>query len=235
MRAILLGNDTMHRRYIINQLIDAGININACVFQENILNPNFELRPNWAAKEEETLRKLFLENGSLDISRVKQVLYVKNWNDLSHQLQMEINLADFIIVSGAGWIKGSFLKAIKDKSLNVHLGIAEEYRGLDTNLWAWYHSDYENIGITIHQLDYTLDTGGIYFSERLPVSTNMRLWNLRYFETITAVNLIKKAYKLHKNGNLVSRSQTKIGRYYSHMPAVIKNNLKHNILDQQGF
>ena len=58
MRAILLGNDTMHRRYIINQLIDAGININACVFQENILNPNFEIRPNWAAKEEETLRKI---------------------------------------------------------------------------------------------------------------------------------------------------------------------------------
>ena len=79
-----------------------------------------------------------------------------NLSSIDIETKKEISKANFIIVSGADWIKGELLNKIKHKSLNVHMGIAQKYRGLDSNLWAWYHNDFKNMGVTLHKLDYSL-------------------------------------------------------------------------------
>ena len=45
---------------------------------------------------------------------------------------------------------------------------AQYYRGLDSDLWAIYHRDYKNIGVTIHMVDSELDTGEILYQENTP-------------------------------------------------------------------
>ena len=78
--------------------------------------------------------------------------------------------ANFVIISGADLIKGQLLEMLRLKALNVHMGIAEKYRGLDSNLWAWYHKDYKNIGVTLHKLNKNLDTGQIFKSQSLKIN-----------------------------------------------------------------
>ena len=106
------------------------------------------------------------------------------------------------------------------------MGIAEKYRGLDSNLWAWYHKDFRNIGVTLHKLDNDLDSGLIFRSQRLKLNKNQKVWLLRYLESELAIKLLKQAINKIKNSKLKFRKQKFDGRYYSFMPSVIKNSLK---------
>ena len=105
------------------------------------------------------------------------------------------------------------------------MGIAEKYRGLDSNLWAWYHEDYKNMGVTLHELDHNLDTGKIFKKGFLNISYKTQVWLLRYHESNLATKLIISAINKFNTNKYVLNKQKNIGRYYSFMPAVIKNNL----------
>lgn len=51
----------------------------------------------------------------------------------------------------------------------------------------------------------------------------MKIYQLRYYATVLAVSLLLKAIKDYLKDNMVYLPQEKKGRYYSHMPAVLKN------------
>lgn len=228
MQVLLIGTDTLHRRFIINSLADEH-DITACFYDGDLLLPKFDVKPNWAEMESKSLKDLFLiKTNSIN---AKKLFYVNSWEKVNNQLFKEIQIADIVLISGAGRIKGEFFNQIRDKAINIHLGIAEEYRGLDTNLWAWYHKDVDNIGVTLHEIDPTLDTGRIFFSEKLPMSCDIHPWNLRYHETIMAIKLINSALFLKQSKELVSRAQYRCGRYYSFMPAVLKNYLSPSLTE----
>jgi len=119
---------------------------------------------------------------------------------------------------------------LRPKALNVHMGIAEKYRGLDSNLWAFYHHDYKSIGVTLHKLDRRLDTGQVFKSQSLTINKKTKIWLLRYLESDLAVKLLKMALNSFGKKKLILRRQKKIGRYYSFMPAVIKNKIQYNVV-----
>ena len=129
---------------------------------------------------------------------------------------------DYFIVSGAGLIKGEVLDFIQPKAINVHLGHAQFYRGLDTNLWALYHKDYKNIGVTLHNLEEQLDTGDVYNFKSINLSKKIDIWKLRYFESKLVTEMIKNLINDLSKGSLNLKKQVQIGRYYSFMPSVIK-------------
>ena len=219
---LLVGSDTPHRRFIINKLQDAGHNITSCLFLESIVLPKFNVDSPWAAEEKKELKDLYLKETRDDLDRVNAVLYPASLTIDDPLVRAAIVNADFVIVSGADRIRGDVLSAIENKSLNVHMGIAEEYRGLDSNLWAWYHCDYRNIGVSLHKLDSSLDTGDLLQVERIKITDQTKVWELRYQESVLAVKLISKTLKdvaIHK---VILRTQKCIGRYYSFMPFVIK-------------
>lgn len=51
--------------------------------------------------------------------------------------------------------------------LNVHPGIAPQYRGLSSLRWAVIRDDVANIGVTVHRVTPQVDTGEIVVQERL--------------------------------------------------------------------
>ena len=104
--------------------------------------------------------------------------------------------------------------------LNVHRGIASEYRGLDSEFWAIYHNDFNNIGVTIHKVDEHLDTGPYTFMEPLPLHQDMKIWQLEYFMTVLATELTSRSLRNYYNGNLVFHQQKQRGRYYSFFPTI---------------
>ena len=63
---------------------------------------------------------------------------------------------DLGVVFGTRKISTKIINLFKFGLINIHRGIVEKYRGLDSEYWALYHRDYKNIGITIHQVSEDL-------------------------------------------------------------------------------
>ncbi len=225
MNVLLLGKDSPHRRYMINRLLDMGVNLQTCIFQGGSYSPKFAVNPPWVELEETKLIEMFEQETATTLDRVKNLITIDRLDLTCEDVKEKIEQADFIVVSGADWIKGDLLDAIKDKALNVHMGVAEKYRGLDSNLWAWYHGDYKSIGVTLHELVDKLDTGRIFKTDYLDINEKTQVWALRFYEAKLAVELIKSSIDVFGTVKYVLKRQEKLGRYYSFMPSVIKNTL----------
>ncbi len=115
------------------------------------------------------------------------------------------------------------IELFKDYLINVHRGIAQKYRGLESDLWAIYHKDYANIGVTVHFVEKELDTGDIVGQKRIPINNNMKIWQLRYHWTLIATELVTNAIEMYVAGKMSAYSQQSKGRYYSFMPSELKN------------
>jgi methionyl-tRNA formyltransferase len=79
--------------------------------------------------------------------------------------QLEIALdSDIYIIFGASYIKGWLADhLIKNKAINIHMGLSPYYRGSSCNFWALYDSNPNFVGATIHMLSKGLDNGEILF------------------------------------------------------------------------
>lgn len=130
---------------------------------------------------------------------------------------------DFGIVFGTRKIDREVIGLFPDGLINVHRGISQEYRGLDSDLWAIYHSDYSNLGVTLHRVEPSLDTGEIVRQERMPIYTGMKVHHIRYHTTCIAANLAVSAVRDYLEERMEGRPQEKKGRYYSFMPLELKN------------
>jgi methionyl-tRNA formyltransferase len=83
------------------------------------------------------------------------------------ELQLETGLElmrswapDVIVVSGAPILK-PVLYEIAPIAVNVHLGLAPDYRGEHTLFMPLLRGDYDRIGATLHRLDAGIDTGAV--------------------------------------------------------------------------
>jgi methionyl-tRNA formyltransferase len=105
----------------------------------------------------------------------------------------------------------------------LHGGHPEEYRGLDSHLWAIYHEDFNNLVTTLHHVDPELDAGDVVLQEQLALTPGMELWQLRAVNTRACVRLCALALaSLTQFDWLPARKQVTAGRYYSFMPAEFK-------------
>ena len=130
---------------------------------------------------------------------------------------------EVVIVFGTGRLKPSVIEVASRACLNLHGGDPEEYRGLDSHLWAIYHQDWRSLITTLHHVDSRLDTGDIVLQEQLRLSRHVKLYELRAVNTRACVNLVLMALdSLHRRGWLPRRCQRRHGRYYSSMPRELK-------------
>ena len=220
-RILLIGNDTLHRRFLINALIDNDFSILGCIFETKNITPPFETGSVFDYEEKYFLENEFSKHTRLDLERVDCWSFPNANCEESQKKLAELN-PDLCIVSGAGLLKEKTIAAFPDGLINIHLGNAQEYRGLDTNLWAIYHNDYENVGVTIHLVDTELDTGDVIAFRKVKLKENIKIHQLRFFEMTLAFELIQTALNDYLTNNLCAKKQDKKGRYYSFMPADLK-------------
>ena len=228
MKIVILASDTAHRRYFIKKIIATGAPVSLIIFETESIKPSFPIGPFYFEEESSfEANNFFLEfNDNLDEYPIK---YVKNINNLQSQTLISNECPDLCLSFGTRKISNKTLSLFKDGGINVHRGIAEKYKGLDSNQWALYHKDIENIGVTLHLLDNNLDTGDIIFQETLRYPLDTKIFQMRYYETILATKLSEKALKSYLSGDLKVRKQKNFARYYSFMPLVLKEQLPFNI------
>ena len=131
---------------------------------------------------------------------------------------------DVTLVYGTGLLGKEILEQCGDTCLNFHNGDPEEYRGLDCHLWPLYHRDFAALKMTLHWVEPTLDTGAIVDRRPLLLSKDMPLSDLRRVATELTIEMAISALREYaENGEISSTPQRQCGRYYSYMPAVLKD------------
>ena len=113
---------------------------------------------------------------------------LENINDQKlYEIIRSIKGEKYIILSGANFIKDYQLqKLYKIPSLlgiyNIHFGNCLTYRGLDSNLWACYHEEFHNTGVSLHEVNSELDKGDLLIYKQLPNFNNIKNLNeVNYF------------------------------------------------------
>ena len=98
-------------------------------------------------------------------SNIKQMAISGGELSHLHEGQLREGLSsDLYIVFGASYIKGWLVDfLIKNRALNIHMGLSPYYRGSACNFWALYDKNVSYVGSTIHMLSKGLDSGDILF------------------------------------------------------------------------
>jgi methionyl-tRNA formyltransferase len=74
---------------------------------------------------------------------------------------------DQFIVFGSSFIKGALADELVEKgALNLHVGIAPEYRGSACVFWAAYDDNYEYVGAQVQRLGRGVDSGRIVYETK---------------------------------------------------------------------
>ena len=81
--------------------------------------------------------------------------------------------SDIYIVFGSSYIKGELVDfLVKQKAINIHMGVSPYYRGTDCNFWAVYDDNPHLVGATIHMLSKGLDSGPMLYHAMSNIKTN---------------------------------------------------------------
>jgi methionyl-tRNA formyltransferase len=133
-----------------------------------------------------------------------------------------------VIAFGVGVLGRNVIDLFPCNIFNLHGGDPERYRGLDSHLWAIYHSDFSALTTTLHRLSFGLDEGDIFMQADLDIYYKMPLHELRALNTEACVKMsISLLEYMQRFGSVSSRRQIQKGRYYSRMPSSLKEICLH--------
>src|SRR5262249_48677632 len=148
---------------------------------------------------------------------------VPNMNDASAVAALSELAPEAVLVFGTGWLRAPVIAVQPRLMLNLHGGDPEEYRGIDSHLWAIYHRDFPALVTTLHRVAPDLDDGEVVLQAPVPLRRNMGLHELRQANTVVCADLALSALAtVAARGDVPSRSQRRKGRYYSFMPSALK-------------
>ena len=111
-------------------------------------------------RNKEMTQLLFHNSNSAYILNCDEILWSKinSEESVNHIRSLE---PDILLVCMAPILKPEVFTIPRIATVNVHFGIAPHYRGEHTIFWPLYFGDYENIGVTLHQINKGIDSGGI--------------------------------------------------------------------------
>lgn len=168
-------------------------------------------------------REVWFNGGEAAFPGDVDVIEVECVNDPPSVARLVKAAPDIVVTLGVGWLFSPVLEICRDGIVNLHGGDPEQYRGLDSHLWAIYHGDFEGLVTTLHRIAPRLDSGEIVLQAAVPLRRDMPLHALRRANTELCLDLVLAAIELHgRRGRFVSHPQRRLGRYYSFMPAVLK-------------
>jgi methionyl-tRNA formyltransferase len=223
LRIVLLTTDTPHHWYWAQQ-VAAGHAVQGVFLEAPAPPPPFPTAHPFEAARDEYERQVLLGGRLARWTDIAEVHAVSSMNDAASLAALTSLRPDVILVFGTGRLAASIPSTASTACLNLHGGNPEHYRGLDTHLWAIYHGDFDNLVTTLHHVDAGLDTGGIVFQTQVQLAAGMRLAEFRAANTRACVDLTRLAIDtLDRGAELPVRIQTAKGRYYSAMPAVLKD------------
>ena len=222
MKVIIFSTDTKHHSYFINQ-IEQHFDVCSIVYERKRLKKNYVTGP-FFSEEENEFEKRFFQTGVEERVNQKKLIEVYSVNNLALAKYIEHLKPDLGITFGVGLVKPFIFDIPKFGTINIHRGNISKYRGLDSDLWALYKKDYENVGVAVHYIDDNLDTGDLIHQEMINLNSVDNIFEIRYHTTVLATNMILNILNLFKKGGkIVAREQRTAGDYYTAMSLADKH------------
>lgn len=234
MKLLILTTQTTHHTKFIQDIVARWPQTKA-ILETRALEAPFDTFHDYLTTQESYERDIWFDGAQYKISEVVDSLSVENINDIETLNYIQKFSPDLVIVFGTGKIMPSVIDLMPGRIMNLHGGDPEHYRGLDTHLWAIYHGEYHQLVTCLHEVAPGLDAGAIISKIQLPLQVNMELYQLRAENTKCCVTLVSEAIENYQErGILDTTPQKQKGRYYSFMPAVLKDSCvqkfrKHNL------
>ena len=228
MRTALLTTSTVHHDYFAWSVAGLQPWSGILVETESLPAP-FEVAHHYEKLREAYERDLWFRDagprGFLE-ENAKKVPTVNCPEAVSYLRNLQ---PDVVIVFGTGKLKAALLSSIQTVFLNLHGGNPEQYRGLDSHLWAVYHKDFSALVASLHHVNERLDDGDIVDLRPVEINRGMPLHALRAANTEICVAMVRDTLRLMLDGCSVKRvPQKQRGRYYSFMPAALKETCVRN-------
>lgn len=223
MNLVVLTTDTLHHRYFV-RAIQAVMSI-ARVFVETEIRARagFDTAHPFEARRDQHESEHWFGGEPPALDRLAPSEAFPTLNAPEAVRAIAAAKPDALVVFGTGRLNEAVIGLRPDAAINLHGGDPEDYRGLDTHLWAIYHGDFPALVTTLHRLAPALDSGEIIQTLPLPIERFMALHELRRVNTEICVRLTLSALDdFAQRGRFVGRPQRRVGRYYSFMPAVLK-------------
>jgi methionyl-tRNA formyltransferase len=222
MKVAVLTTETLHHAFFVRSLLEVTTDLVAFC-ETSVPSAPFPTRHAFEDERDAYESQRWFAGRSVAVADLVPTRAVPSMNDEGAVAALEAVRPDAVIVFGTGMLRGAVIGACRGRIFNLHGGDPEEYRGLDTHLWAIFHRDFAGLVTTLHRVDEGLDTGDIVGQKRLHLTAGMRLHALRSVNTEACVTLVQTALRdLAADGDVASRKQRRKGRYYSAMPADLK-------------
>jgi methionyl-tRNA formyltransferase len=226
VQLVFLTTQTTHHTHFVRQMQSHG-DVAGCVLEVAGVEAPFEIGHEYLDKQHTHEVCEFFGGVEHQIVDLTPAVLVSSINDPAAIEAVRAWQPDMTIAFGVRQLSVSTINRIPGIVLNLHGGDSEEYRGLDTLLWAIYHADFGSLVATLHAVAPTLDTGDIVGRQRIPLRRGMLLHELRAATTDVCIELVRDAvYSLKSSGELNFTKQKKRGRYYSFMPSALKDHVK---------
>lgn len=222
MRVVVVTTDTTHHAYYLWK-VSQRFPLQVVVLERWQPLVRFHTAHPFEQRRDEYEREALLAGGPKSCAEFRDIHYCERVNDPKSVAMLRAQRPDVILVFGASRITPDVFRSAGVACLNLHGGNPEEYRGLDSHLWTIYHRDFTNLMTTLHWVDEQLDTGDVAFQSPLIVPARTELYELRSINTRVSVDLSLEALEtLRREGSVPAQPQARCGRYYSHMPACLK-------------
>ncbi|MBN2141010.1 MAG: hypothetical protein JW718_08395 [Desulfovibrionaceae bacterium] len=222
MNIALLTTQTLHHTYFLREL-DKAFPVAATLVET--IGPKFPFKTAhpFEAERDEYEAEVWFNGARPGLSEFSMAREFPTVNSPQAVRLIKELRPDVVVVFGAGRLSAEVLAACPRATVNLHGGDPEQYRGLDSHLWAIYHNDFGDLASTLHMINERLDDGDIVLQADLPLVRGMGLHELRRVNTETCLRLALAALDMFSRfGSFISRRQRAAGRYYSAMPAELK-------------
>ena len=222
MKIAILTTQTPHHAYFVRE-VASRFPVARAYCQTSVLRPPFDTGHPFEVARDDYERQVWFGGADHRVADLVPTDAVETMNDAAAVGSMTALAPDVVLVFGTGLLKSAVLAVQPHLMLNLHGGDPEEYRGLDTHLWAIYHRDFGGLVTTLHRMTPTLDEGDVVLRDAVPLHHGMGIHQLRRANTEVCVRLALAALStIQRDGNVTSRPQQRAGRYYSFMPTSLK-------------
>ena len=222
MKIIVLTTQTPHHTYFVRELVKK-FPVELVITERIGAVMPFPTTHPFEIKRDEYENEVFFGGKERTLAELAPTVEVDSVNGKETLERIERFSPDVLISFGTGKISKKVIALCPDGIINLHGGDPEEYRGLDSHLWAIYHKDFEHLITTLHCLNERLDDGRIILQAPVPIARDMKIYELRRANTQACVALTLTALERYaRDGKFTSRPQKKQGRHYSFMPSPLK-------------
>lgn len=143
-----------------------------------------------------TARFLPLDGAETAAAGEAPVFVVEDHNAPSTQQLIASLEPDMLVVHACGILKEATFKLGRVAALNIHCGVLPEYRGHATTFWSLYRKDIQNVGVSVHLVAKTVDTGLPVGTARVrftPSDDDMTMWFRAFREGVEIVRRAARA------------------------------------------